>query len=50
MSDGEANIKQEFLTQLDELKVFIFNRIKPMTMGSTTLRAGDYLILANSYI
>lgn len=45
-----ANIKEEFLEQIEELKIFIFNRIKPMKMNELALKSHDYLILANSYI
>ena len=45
-----ANVKEEFLEQIEELKIFIFNRIKPIRMQAVSLKSQDYLILANSYI
>lgn len=32
------------------MKIFIFNRIKPLKLNSHSLKSHDYLILANSYI
>ena len=45
-----VQVKEEFLEQIEELKIFIFNRIKPMKMNGVTLKSPDYLVLANSYI
>lgn len=47
-------MKPEFLEQLDELKTFIFNRIKPMQLelptASVSLKASDYLVMARAYV
>ena len=45
-----ASLKEEFIEQIEELKIFIFNRIKPMKMNAVALKGQDYIILANSYI
>lgn len=38
------------MEQIEELKIFMFNRIKPMRLNGTALKAQDYVILANSYL
>jgi hypothetical protein len=43
-------LKEEFLEQIEELKIFIFNRIRPQRMNGVAIKGSDYLILANSYI
>ena len=43
-------MKEEFLEQIEELKIFIFNRIKPIKLHGLSLKSQDYLILANNYI
>lgn len=43
-------VKEEFMEQIEELKIFIFNRIKPMRMNNVALKSQDYVVLANSYI
>ena len=45
-----VNIKEEFLEQIEELKIFIFNRIKSIKLNGMPLKGTDYLILTNSYI
>lgn len=34
-----ANIKEDFLEQIEELKIFIFNRIKPVRLNGVSLKA-----------
>ena len=56
--EGQSNLslaKQEFLDQLDELKTFIFNRIKPINLNipaaaQVSLKASDYLVMARAYV
>jgi hypothetical protein len=43
-------VKEEFLEQIEELKIFIFNRIKPQKMNGVSLKSADYLTVATSYI
>lgn len=43
-------MKEEFLEQIEELKIFIFNRIKPQKMNGSSLKSNDYLTIANSYV
>lgn len=47
---GQAEVKEDFLEQIEELKIFIFNRIKPIKLNGSSLKGTDYLILTNSYI
>ena len=50
LSKTGVQIKDEFLEQIEELKIFIFNRIKPLRMNGVALKGQDYVILANSYL
>jgi hypothetical protein len=43
-------VKDEFLEQVEELKIFLFNRIKPIKMNGVSLKSIDYLILVTSYV
>lgn len=46
----QEGIKPEFLKQIDELKVFIFNRMSPMKAGNRSIKASEYLVMARAYI
>eukprot|EP00347_Sterkiella_histriomuscorum_P012206 403369487 len=50
LNKNQQRIKEEFLDQIEELKIYIFNRIKPIKLNQVALKSQDYLILANSYI
>lgn len=39
LSKNQAKIKEEFLEQIEELKIYIFNRIKPMRLNNVGLKA-----------
>lgn len=43
-------VKDEFLEQIEELKIFIFNRIKSLKVRGVSLKSQDYIVLATSYI
>ena len=43
-------LKEEFKEQIEELKIFIFNRIKPLKLNETSIHGTDFVVLTQSYI
>ena len=50
LNRNQLKLKPEFLDQIEELKIFIFNRIKPLRLGPISIKGQDYLVLINSYL
>jgi hypothetical protein len=45
-----SGLKPEFSRKIEQLKVFIFNRIQPKKIDGVSLSGPEFLTLANTYI
>ena len=49
MKDNDDCVKPEFKEAIDEFKIFVLNRVKPMSLHNQTLTGADVVILADNY-